>query len=49
MNFFAEHNMQAQKYGDKVACSYRDVVDIVEEKKAVQKADGSGEEQKLWK
>ncbi|ORX33945.1 hypothetical protein BD324DRAFT_637764 [Kockovaella imperatae] len=38
----------AQKYGDKVACSYRDVVDIVQEPKMVRKPDGS-EEEKMWK
>nr|XP_031861316.1 uncharacterized protein CI109_003288 [Kwoniella shandongensis]KAA5528388.1 hypothetical protein CI109_003288 [Kwoniella shandongensis] len=39
----------AKKYGDRTACYYRDIVDVVDEKKAVKKADGSGEEEKVWK
>ena len=32
-----------------MACSYREVVDVVEEPKMVPKADGKGEEEKVWK
>ncbi|RSH92243.1 long-chain fatty acid-CoA ligase [Saitozyma podzolica] len=38
----------ARRYGDKVACSYRDVVDVVEERKVVKDSDGM-EEEKVWK
>ncbi|ORY30337.1 hypothetical protein BCR39DRAFT_148581 [Naematelia encephala] len=39
----------AKRYGGKEACAYREIMDIVEEKKLVQKSDGSGEEEKVWK
>ncbi|WVW82219.1 hypothetical protein I302_104225 [Kwoniella bestiolae CBS 10118] len=39
----------AKKYGDQIACYYRDVVDVVEETKMVPRSDGSGEEKKIWK
>ena len=41
--------IQAKKYGNRTACSYRNIVDIVEEKKMVPASDGSGEEEKVWK
>ncbi|KAK6905634.1 hypothetical protein I203_106464 [Kwoniella mangroviensis CBS 8507] len=39
----------AERYGDKVACYYRDVVDVVEETKIVPKSDGPRDEKKSWK
>ena len=39
----------AKKYGDKVACSYRDIINVVEEVKNAPKGDGSGDETKAWK
>nr|XP_018267113.1 uncharacterized protein I303_01096 [Kwoniella dejecticola CBS 10117]OBR89271.1 hypothetical protein I303_01096 [Kwoniella dejecticola CBS 10117] len=39
----------ARKYGDQIACYYRDVVDIVEEIKMVGTSDGTGQEKKVWK
>jgi long-chain acyl-CoA synthetase len=38
---------QADKYGDKIACYYRDVVDVVEETKTTVQ-DGK-EVEKTWK
>jgi long-chain acyl-CoA synthetase len=43
----AKLTQQADKYGDKVACSYRDIVDVVEETKTI-KVDGK-DETKTWK
>lgn len=43
----AKLTVQADKYGDKVACSYRDIVDVVEETKTI-KVDGKDQE-KTWK
>nr|XP_019014904.1 uncharacterized protein I206_00991 [Kwoniella pini CBS 10737]OCF53685.1 hypothetical protein I206_00991 [Kwoniella pini CBS 10737] len=39
----------ARKYGDQIACYYRDIVDVVEETKVVPKSDGTGDEKKIWK
>ena len=41
--------VQAKKFGDRKACSYRDIVDVVEEKKMVPNPDGKGEVEKVWK
>ncbi|CAD6570100.1 MAG: long-chain fatty acid-CoA ligase [Tremellales sp. Tagirdzhanova-0007] len=39
----------AKKYGDRTACFYRDIVDVVEETKMVPKSSGEGQEEKVWK
>ena len=48
-SMFQWGNEQANKSPDKVAAFHRDIVHVIEEKKTGQKADGSGEEDKVWK